>query len=231
MRINWASYKEPVRDKEFIMKRSMLLISLFFLSCAHQIDVPEINKSESVLVKDLRPAIEKESEGFSFLIFSDSYGIFRRGDAFLIPPAPRLLQHRVFEKLGFSQQPLELTIHHMVVYLNAKSDLTRSGVLGGVGGAVGAAVAAATTSNFANLVSTLVDRQAFESLAQEEYKRALYTETENPNHASVYVVYIDAEISGKRVFVKTMTPSEATDNQNALAVAVESTIRYYLSQY
>jgi len=224
----------PLSTNTMIMKQSIFLLCLFFQGCAqarHMINVPDINKSDSVVVRDLRPANEKESETFSFLISSDAFGIFRKGDGVLIPPATRLLQHRAFEKFCSIQQPWELTIHHLVVYLNAKSALRRSAVNSGLEEMIGAPAVAATTTHTLTLISTLVDRQAFESLAQAEYKRALYTDTDNIDDPSVYVVYIDAAITGKRVFVKTLTPATGGDSQNPLADAVEFTIPYYLSQY
>lgn len=216
------------------MKKTILLAALVFLGCVQpiKVDVPDIEKSQSVVAKDLRPLSEKESKVFSVLIVSPSYGIFRRGDEFLTPSAPRLLQHRVFQKFSSNTQPVEVTIHHMVVYLNGRAATTRSALAGGLGGMAGAGIAATTaTNNNVNLLSTLADRQTFDSLAEDEYKRALYTDIENPENASVFVVYLDAEINGKRVFVKTMTPADAKDSQNPLATAVESTIQYYLSQY
>ena len=224
----------PRTTHPMIMIGSILLICLFVQGCVqatHSLNVPDINKSESVVVRDLRPASEKESARLIVPMSSDAYGIFRKGDGVLLPPATRLLQHRVFEKFGASQEPLELTIHHLVVYLNAHSALKRSAVNAGLAELIGARPVEATSTNTLNFASILVDRHAFESLAQEEYKRALYPDSENIDNPNVYVIYIDAEITGRRVFVKSMTPATASDRQNLLAVAVESTIQYYLSQY
>lgn len=82
-----------------------------------------------------------------------------------------------------------------------------------------------------NLSQSLVDRNLFDAAGGEEYERAFYTEAENPEKASVFVIYIDADVNGKSVFVKTMAPSKAPDGQNPHARAVESAIQYYLSQY
>ncbi|HJU82977.1 MAG TPA: hypothetical protein VJ600_02090 [Holophagaceae bacterium] len=210
------------------MKRALLCIGLLMVGCTPpvtHIDIPALKNSESVVVKDLRPDTEKQSTIFSLSIMSKAYGTYRKGDEVLDPPMIQVLRHRVFEKFGASQGANEIKVHHLVIYLNAKSAL-RKGVFGG---AIGAAVAAKAK---VNLVASLEDPKAFDELTGEsEYKRALYTEQENPDKASVYVMYLDAEINGKRVFVKTMSPTAAPDKQNALTLAVESTVKYYLDQY
>ena len=54
---------------------------------------------------------------------------------------------------------------------------------------------------------------AFESLAQEEFKRALYTEAETPNKTNLAFIYIDADINGKRVFTRTIFTEKVKAHQ------------------
>jgi len=182
-----------------------LFLALFTFGCAQsvtQINIPEIAKSDSVVLKDLRPENENSNEIFSYLITSDAYGINRIGDANMVPSLTRLLQHRVYEKFGNAADPLEIVVHHLVVYLNMKSQLKKGVLAGTIAGPVGVAVAAGAANNTVTLATSIVDPKYLESTAKDEHKRALYTEKENPNKASVIVTYIDAAINGKRVITQ-----------------------------
>lgn len=209
------------------MKYLCLLLPLFIIGCALPIvkmDVPGIEKSSSISVKDQRPENEKRGEIFGYLITSSAYGIHRIGDEKLDPPMIQVFRHRVYEKFGVSNPVSELIVHHMVVYYNAKSEL-RAGALTGV---IGAAIASGAK---VSVYESLVDRKDFEALAKEEYKRAFYTETENPESATVFVIYIDAEINGKRVFIKTMRPNSAPDGKLPYHHAIDAAIKYFLTHY
>lgn len=214
----------------------LLVLPLFLSACAPvvtRVNLPGTDDSTSVQVRDLRPATEKESKIFSLLITSSEYGIYRKGDQTLDPPMTQLFRRLVYDKLGVGKAtPPGISIYHMVVYQNRKSELRR-GVAGGeIGGIIGAAVAAhINAEKTVNLSESLVNRDQFEKSGADEYERALYTDQENPQRASVYVIYIDAAVDGKRVFVKTMAPTKAPDGQDAYSLAAQSAIQYYLSQY
>jgi Cu2+-containing amine oxidase len=98
-------------------------------------------------------------------------------------------------------------------------------------GPIGGAIASATKNNVVDGVASVIDGKEFEASSKEEYKRTLYTEKENPNKASVFIVYLDAEVDGKRVFVKTMTPTKLPEGKNPHIAAVETAIAYFLQQY
>ncbi|HEX7915360.1 hypothetical protein [Rudaea sp.] len=194
-------------------------------------DLPGTDESVSVPIKDLRPKTEKENGTFSFAITSSAYGIYRKGDATLAPPMIQIFRRLVFEKLGGSAKPLEISVYHMVVYANMKSEFRRAAAFAAVGGAVGGALAGAATGSTVNLSQSLVDRAHFEDEEIDENERADYTEAENPERTSVYVIYIDADINGKRTFVKTMAPIKTRDKQDGYVAAVKSAIGYFLSYY
>lgn len=220
------------------MKKLLLLsISLFLAACVQQkitrVNLPGLDSSSSVVVQDLRPADEKIALRGSFAITSRSYGISRVGDETLDPSMPRILQHRAWEKFGGANgTPPQITIHHMVGYKNIQSEVRGIALGAAIGGAIGGAASmGATSRSGVNLSQSLVDQSQFEALADEDYQRAYYTEQENPGRASVFVIYIDAEMRGKRTFVKTIAPTTSGKDQNAYSLAVESAIQYYLSQY
>ncbi|MDR3054952.1 MAG: hypothetical protein LBU53_06060 [Zoogloeaceae bacterium] len=213
------------------MKKLLLLVLLLLNACAPvvtRVDLSGVDKSSSVQVIDLRPATEKESEVFSLLITSKGYGIYRHGDQTLDPPMTQLFRRLAYEKLamGGSVMP-SISIYHMVVYRNIQSTLRKT-VANMLGGTTGAATVA---ENAVNISQSVVDRDQFEKSGAKEYERAFYTNAENPGHAPVFVIYIDAAVGKKRVFVKTMAPAKAPEGQNAYSLAVQSSIQYYLSQY
>lgn len=90
---------------------------------------------------------------------------------------------------------------------------------------------AGLSNNHVTIYSSIVDPNYFESTAKDDYKPALYTEKENPNKAIVFITYIDAEINGKRVFIKTISPTDLPEKQDPFINSVESAIKYYLDQY
>jgi len=119
-----------------------------------------------------------------------------------------------------------------VVYSNQKSELRR-GVFGGVlGGAIGAAIASDTQKYGIDGIARLTTEDEFNSF-EKEHKRALYTPDENPNKVSVFKVYLDAELDGKRTFVSTMTPTNLPKDveRNSHVAAIETAIAYFLDQY
>jgi hypothetical protein len=76
------------------------------------------------------------------------------------------------------------------------------------------------------------DRDLFERNSDKlEARRAFYSKEENPENAPVYVIYIDAAINGKRVFVRTMAPVSAPEGQFPFVLAVKGAIHYWLDQY
>ena len=217
--------------------RNIILFTLAFViaGCAApvvKVDVPNISESNSMAFIDLRPKTEKENEIFSLLITSEAYGTYRRGDALLTPTAIRIFQHRVHEKFNPLNIQPEVKVHHLVVYMNLKSELRR-GVTGGMlGGVIGAGIAAGTQQYGVDGIATVITQEEFEAF-DDEYKRTLYSETENPGKSSVYVVYLDAEVNGKRFFVKTMTPFHLPqeNTKNSHLVAIETATSFFLNQF
>lgn len=195
-------------------------------------DIPKIEKSSIINTQDLRPETEKKNKIFSFLVTSKAYGTYRRGDKLIKPDPVRIFQHRVYEKFMLRGIIPDVTVYHFVVYMNLKDELIRSSLASSFGGVVGAAVAAGTQKYNVDGIVSLTTRREFESF-RKEYERALYTQKENPDKVSVYRVYLEAEINGKRTFVKTMTPTRLPkgDDRNPHLVAIETAIAFFLDQY
>lgn len=216
------------------MKRSIaILLMLACTACAPvttKVNVPDIAKSDALPVSDMRPASEKENKIFSLLITSKEYGIIRAGDARLSPPPIRLLQHETFQKFSIADHLPQMTVYHFVIYQNMKSQL-RSGAVGaGFGGMVGAMVGNAIGGHDTSSQTRDVNEKTFDSVS-DEYQRGLYTSAENPDKASVYIVYVDTDIDGKRVFTRTIASMEKHGDRNPLTDAVQLAIRNHLGHY
>lgn len=105
------------------MKKLLLILPLLLCACAQtptRVDIPGTDSSASVPVNDLRPASEKTSEIFSYLVSSSGYGIYRKGDETLDPPMTQIFRRRVLKKLSADGKTLDISIRHMVVYFNVK---------------------------------------------------------------------------------------------------------------
>ncbi|MFC3653610.1 hypothetical protein ACFONN_18790 [Dyella humi] len=217
------------------MKRAMVvLLSLMCAACAPvvtKVNVPDIAKSDSLLVRDMRPANEKDKNIFSLLISNDKYGIIRTGDERLSPSPVRLLQYQAFEKFKSEGNSPELDVYHFVVYQNNKSQLTAGTTGAVVGGLVGALVANALSDHDVQAQTKIFDERTFDRSANDEYQRGFFTHTENPDKAAVYIVYIDTDIGGKKVFTRTLAPMHKHGDQDPLASAVQLAIRNHLSHY
>jgi hypothetical protein len=93
---------------------------------------------------------------------------------------------------------------------------------------VGALAAGPLTKAANGSTNSIVDGQAFDALAATEYKRALYSEEENPGRGNVFIVYMDIEMRGKRAFTRAIATTTKTD---MVTSAVESAIQFQLAQY
>lgn len=217
------------------MKKAMaVLLSLMCAACAPvvtKVNVPDITKSGAMSVRDMRPASEKDKNIFSLLISSDEYGIIRTGDGRLSPSPVHLLQYQAFEKFKGKGSSPELDVYHFVVYQNSQSQL-RAGTTGAVaGGLIGALIAGALTDHDVQAKTTVVDESAFDRSIHDEYQRAFFTRTENPDKAAVYIIYIETDIGERRVFTRTLAPMHKHGDQDPLASAVQLAIKSHLDHY
>lgn len=212
-----------------------ILTAALLTGCAapvHKHQIANIQQSESVRVVDARPAYESEQKLFSALITSDAYGLYRWSTQTLDPSAERLFQHKVFEKFPQASQAPNVTIHHFVTYWNTQSSFRSSALGMAFGGAIGAAIVQANQNYDNDFRTASVNLAQFTKTAGDaEYERAYYSPEENPGKAPVFIVYLDAEINGKRSFIKGISPSTRKDGQNSYMAAVESTVQAFLSSY
>lgn len=216
------------------MRNYLIAMVVLLSGCAAQVatvNVPGIERSVPARITDLRPEKEKQSEIFSLLVTSDAYATYRIPDSAVVPPATRLFQHRAFEKLGADSGPLEIKIHHLVVYRNLQAELRRGALGAAFGGVIGAVVAGQIKAEPSGIVTSLVDAKAFEALTETEFKRALYTEQENPGRGSVHIVYIETEMQGKRAFTRTIVPMKSNTEESPLVSALNAATAFHLTQY
>jgi len=207
------------------------LVLAVLSGCATQVvplNVSGIEKSEQARVEDLRPVLEKQAENFSLLITSDAYALARVAEGITSPSPIRLFQHRAYETLPAASN---IKVLHLVVYRNSQSELRRGAIGAGLGGIIGAVAAGQSVSHIGGPVATLADRGAFDSVATAEYKRAVYTDEENPGRGSVLVIYVETEVDAKRVFTRTLAPLRAPAGESPFLNALEASFRYHLDQY
>ncbi len=216
------------------MKRHFF--ALLMLACAGctpavtKLNVADISKSDALQVTDKRPASEKENKIFSLLITSKEYGVIRTGDVHLSPPPVRLLQHEAYQKFAADGSAHTVTVYHFVIYQNMRTQLRAGAIGAGLGGALGAVVGNSIASHDAASQTHLYDEMSFNSVS-DEYLRGQYNGWENPDNASVYVIYIDTDIDGKKVFTRTVASMKPHGDQNPLADGVELAIKNHLAHY
>lgn len=215
------------------MKRLLvLLLPLVLGACAsvHTVEplrvaVPDLARSQTVQVRDERPASETKRDYFSLLITSDAYGILRNGEMGLEPSPIRLLQHRVFEQGGANSV---LVVHHFVTYQNVQRQM-RGFAVGAVLGPIGALAGMSMTAHGVEEHVNAVDPTAFEALAGDnEWKRGTASDAENPGKGAAFVTYLDAEYQGKRAFVRLVSPTMIDDDKNNYGNSVDTAIQAWL---
>lgn len=214
-----------------------MLVAVLTLACAAcapvvtKVNIPDIGKSDAVAVTDMRPTSEKEKKIFSLMITSKQYGIWRVGDARLSPAPVRLLQYQIARQANAENVFPKLTIYHFVVYENMKSQLRHGAAGAAIAGVAGALIGNAIANHDETAQTSAVDENAFNNMSANEYMRGLYTQAEDPNKASVYIVYLETGINGKRIFTRTIAPATPKGNQDPLVDAVQLAIRNQLSRY
>ncbi len=208
------------------MKNLLLLVLLFAMNAhASSPEIPEaeLSKSNALAVQDLRPPFESESKTMAWMRTSPGYGITRR-KANLVEPTPiRILQHRVFERLGADAK---LTVYHFVTYQNQQAQLLTGLLKGPI-----RALLDPTSGGDAPISRTLPERSKFESLLlDDEWRRGIYSDEENTKMVSVLVTYIDAEVDGKRALVRIVSPISVKEPQRAENVSIDTCIDWWMQQ-
>ena len=217
------------------MKR--YIVVLWMLACAGcapvvtKVNLPDIAKSNSLPVSDMRPASEKESKIFSLLVSNDKYGIVRTGDARLSPSPVRLLQYQAFDKFGASGHLPKVGVYHFVVYQNTRAQLLAQTTGAVAGGLIGALIANSITDHDVPANTQSFDERTFDAQSGDEYQRGVFAKSENPKKGAVYIVYIETDIDGKKVFTRTIAPIHKHGNENPLASAVQLAIKNHLNHY
>jgi hypothetical protein len=117
-----------------------------------------------------------------------------------------------------------------VIYENMRSQLRAGAIGAGVGGLIGGEIGNAMASHDASSQTQIVDEMSFNAVT-EEYLRGQYSASENPDKASVFIIYVDTDIDGKKVFTRTVASMKTHGDQSALADAVQLAIKNHLSHY
>lgn len=211
-----------------------LALSLALVGCATgpvKLPVNNLAASDQVRVEDVRPKTEATSEIFSLLITSDQYGYSRVKEEVVDPTGPRLFAHELQQKYGAGQVP-PVKLHHFVVYLNQRAALRSFAVGAALGGIIGAAIADGTVKREGDIANTLVATESFAALSgPNEYKRALYLDSELKEGTSAFVVFIESETNGQRRFTRTVAPIKAVKEGEKLPLhqALDAAIRFNLN--
>ncbi|RDS79996.1 hypothetical protein [Dyella psychrodurans] len=216
------------------MKRS--IVGLLALACAGCAPIAKVNlppdaakSAASLPVSDVRPADEKEKKLFSLLITSKEYGIIRNGDEHISPSPVDVLQYEAFHKFGADHK---VTVYHFVIYMNAKAHFRSQAVFAGIGGILGGLAANAVANHSSSPQTQVINQNTFDSVSgADEYERAYFTHDENPNNAPIFIVYLDTDIDGERIFTRTVAPMQKQGDEGALAAAVELAVKDHLSDY
>lgn len=196
-------------------------------------DVPGIEKSEAMTVIDERPAEENELKVFSYSVFSEAYGLYRRPDNALSPPALRLLKHRLHERLDQGGSMPAVTIRHFVIYENAQSELRGGAAAGALGGIIGGAIAGAMAPSPGEIRHTEITPAVFnETAGESEYKRAWFTPEEQSSRKTAVMLYINTVAGDREVFTRTMAPVTQPDGKRRTFLEIaNAAIDYHVSRY
>jgi hypothetical protein len=121
---------------------------------------------------------------------------------------------------------------HFVVYVNNRAELKSFALGTALGGVIGAAVTSGMVTREGEVVHTTVNADGFASLSGEnEYKRALYTESELKAGTSAFVIFIESESQGQRRFTRTVSPIKPVQAGQKIPLhqALEAAIHFHLN--
>jgi len=184
--------------------RTRVFALLSVLLTAPPLAVSGTDGSAKFSVRDLRPSTEKESKTFSSSMANEAYGISRVGDDVVNSPVA-LLFRRAFEKLDAPMEPDSVTLHHLVIYRSFKSRQAEVSV-DAVSNRVETILVRESSGLPAGMSSAVVSGDVFEAAGSREWLRGRCGASENPSNAVCYVVFIDAELAGKRMTTRTVYP-------------------------
>ncbi len=103
---------------------------------------------------------------------------------------------------------------------------------GSIGGAIGAVVADSVGNQAVDESQTSRERTAFDAArGDEEWKRATFSSDENPKGGLCFIVYIDAEFRGRRVFTRTAFPAILDHINRAIPLSLHVAIRAHVEAY
>jgi len=193
--------------------------------------VDNLAESSHLHVADLRPPEERTRKMFSGNVFSERYGYNRLAEDVTEPTGPRLFAHRLHEKAR-SGAAAPTTLRHFVVYSNLRTELRRSAFTTPLSGEPAAMTGHIAYTGEGEAVHSLVDAAAFEALSgDQEYKRALYTDSDVSANISAYVVFIESETEGQRRFTRTIAPVRLSEPDQMLPLhrALEAAIQFHLA--
>lgn len=213
-----------------------ILIAIVVSACtttAHQpFIINDLDPSNSVTIQDTHPLDENKSEAFSYLVSSERYDLFRLGFVAQNPSALRLLQQRANEHFG-SQKSVTIKIHHFAAYQNLQKSLRTSALNSTLTVMrVPYTINQPDGNQFSNTIS-IINPEWFEKTSGDnEWQRGIPTPEETPTNGACLIIWLDVEINGKRLFLRSVSPSaKAEEIKKSYALALESTYSYLLKQF
>jgi len=216
------------------MRYVFALLAVFILAgCSTTpiaLPVENLAASAKTPVEDLRPAAESTREIFSLMITSDQYGYVRMAQDISDPTGARLFSHRLQEKFGTAAVP-PTKLHHFAVYMNNRSELRKVALGAAFGGVIGATIMNSSVVREGDVVHTLVSADEFNAMSgQNEYQRAIYTESELKPGTSAIVIFIESESEGQRRFTRTVSPIKPAQPGERIPLhqAMEAAIQFHL---
>lgn len=208
------------------------ILALCMLACVgctattSKLTAKDLAASDALTVVDARPESEKETKMFSAWASSKEFGVNRIGDKKMSPKPIRLLQHMAFEKYAASGRLPTITVRHLVIYQNVRTELRANAINQALGGLLGALAADASVRNDSAMHTITADERSFDSA--EEYTRGNFNTWEKEQKGSALVIYIGTEIDGKKVFTRSVIPFVSRDGQKD---GLEQVIKSHLAHY
>jgi len=156
----------------------LLLTAIILQGCAtsarYNYKYQSMGVDPSFIIMDNRPEQEKKSKIMSIWITNEKYGIYRLGDAQVIPDRIMYLKEQLYEKAGEKLASKKIEVNHFVIYNDMHACLTRNAIVLGLTGAIGGAVDAVAVKQTADafIVTELeltVDSQYFSTRIEMPY--------------------------------------------------------------
>jgi hypothetical protein len=151
-----------------------------------------VERARTFVLVDERDAVERQAEIMSLSVTNPWYGVYRLGDAQVVPDRLTILANGLQERLGRELEGERVVVHRFTIFNNVQSGLRGTAMTAGTDGATGTL----------GVVSGDIAGGVAGSIVAANESTAPYLLEKNPSNSASVIVDVDVDVGGRRVVDK-----------------------------